>query len=167
MTSHGVSSLNSGSSPLARGLRLWAMMCRGLVRIIPARAGFTTFSGKTRACRPDHPRSRGVYLRRGGFPKPTQGSSPLARGLQALSVSASAKWIIPARAGFTGIAIFFILRKRDHPRSRGVYRTRPRRQCCLSGSSPLARGLPGCGDSRRADLRIIPARAGFTGRRRF
>ena len=50
----------------------------------------------------------------------------------------------------------------DHPRSRGVYRgTHPMRDQ-LSGSSPLARGLP----SHKAFLAIptwiIPARAGFT-----
>ncbi|VEI15507.1 Domain of uncharacterised function (DUF2825) [Actinomyces viscosus] len=53
--------------------------------------------------------------------------------------------IIPARAGFTPPA---------PPVGRG-----------RRGSSPLARGLPACRPSRREPLRIIPARAGFTGRR--
>ena len=51
----------------------------------------------------------------------------------------------------------------DHPRSRGVYLVRAETGAEFFGSSPLARGLlqhsPGLG----ATLRIIPARAGFTG----
>ena len=94
--------LSVGSSPLARGLRRIVLRCRGLLRIIPARAGFTvllTSDGKALA---DHPRSRGVY------PGPTNrfayfgGSSPLARGLQTFGGrEVAAPRIIPARAGFT------------------------------------------------------------------
>ena len=50
----------------------------------------------------------------------------------------------------------------DHPRSRGVYRSSPRRARSCSGSSPLARGLPHTGGMRTIAKRIIPARAGFT-----
>ena len=93
-----------------------------------------------------------------------QGSSPLARGLphrrRRLFLLAG---IIPARAGFTGCATTCVRRRRDHPRSRGVYagclpagRTR-------GGSSPLARGLQEWVAARRAGGGIIPARAGFTG----
>ena len=52
----------------------------------------------------------------------------------------------------------------DHPRSRGVYATTTWTAVIIPGSSPLARGLhghPGDGDG---GARIIPARAGFTGR---
>ena len=72
----------SGSSPLARGLRVplrdrvadhhgSSPLARGLHRpgggrsmslgIIPARAGFTSPRGRRRAAGRDHPRSRGVY----------------------------------------------------------------------------------------------------------
>ena len=70
--------------------------------------------------------------------------------------------IIPARAGFT------LRRKstdkpvRDHPRSRGVYRTSVSAVRSRWGSSPLARGLPGLHGDPRQGARIIPARAGFT-----
>ena len=70
--------------------------------------------------------------------------------------------IIPARAGFTRHPSSRRASHRDHPRSRGVYRSGGVSLLCCAGSSPLARGLP----LRLADLdppgRIIPARAGFT-----
>ena len=50
-----------GSSPLARGL-LFPLQFRGIfMRIIPARAGFTTVNSWLGQGRKDHPRSRGVY----------------------------------------------------------------------------------------------------------
>ena len=54
----------AGSSPLARGLRPPLTRSAMPRRIIPARAGFTSFmNGDVVMCR-DHPRSRGVYQRR-------------------------------------------------------------------------------------------------------
>ena len=53
--------LSSGSSPLARGLRSGADGQERPVRIIPARAGFTSYCRPGRPQQPDHPRSRGVY----------------------------------------------------------------------------------------------------------
>ena len=55
---------------------------------------------------------------------------------------------------------------RDHPRSRGVYRTALSISACPAGSSPLARGLPPRHSQSGAALWIIPARAGFTPRGR-
>ena len=52
--------------------------------------------------------------------------------------------------------------KRDHPRSRGVYKNGGSALDQLHGSSPLARGLPRCYVERSHLGRIIPARAGFT-----
>ena len=50
-----------GSSPLARGLP-GSFVWRGLLmRIIPARAGFTNNGGSNAGSLRDHPRSRGVY----------------------------------------------------------------------------------------------------------
>ena len=70
--------------------------------------------------------------------------------------------IIPARAGFTEFGLYFNVIGADHPRSRGVYLTTAPAIMLSVGSSPLARGLPGepCGPVH--ELRIIPARAGFT-----
>ena len=93
---------SSGSSPLARGLRVAHRVRGGRPRIIPARAGFTSTMRAIIAARSDHPRSRGVY---GGPPRPAataSGSSPLARGLRLVMPTPTAPvGIIPARAGFT------------------------------------------------------------------
>ena len=91
------------------------------------------------------------------------GSSPLARGLPHRAAARRLRArIIPARAGFTTPPCRRRWRRRDHPRSRGVYPSGPGSGPSRRGSSPLARGLPlmpahGVGASR-----IIPARAGFT-----
>ena len=161
------SATQPGSSPLARGL-LGQHCHHGRRRgIIPARAGFTWLSGRPTGPARDHPRSRGVYR----------------------SVDGGDTWeerIIPARAGFTKTPLSGMRRLADHPRSRGVYSTYGAPTGFPSGSSPLARGLPGDGlvvddldgiiparagftDSVGAPHgvpRIIPARAGFTGPRR-
>ena len=136
-------------------------------------------------CRPctDHPRSRGVYNRDGADESPEAGSSPLARGLRSgRRWLRSLSWIIPARAGFTAKQRARDAYKRDHPRSRGVYRRAPRPSRSLSdhprsrgvyasrcpkgrpstGSSPLARGLLDHVADGRGRVGIIPARAGFT-----
>ena len=95
---------------------------------------------------------------------PSRGSSPLARGLQAgLLAEPRSQGIIPARAGFTPVLRWRASRRRDHPRSRGVYPRVAWGGGRGRGSSPLARGLrvpDPRGDRAR---RIIPARAGFTG----
>ena len=72
------------------------------------------------------------------------------------------KKIIPARAGFTYIDKWGEIKARDHPRSRGVYKTVPACDSTLLRSSPLARGLRQCSPVGVALAEIIPARAGFT-----
>ena len=72
----------SGSSPLARGLRFLEALEFLIVRIIPARAGFTHSAVKCALW--------------------WSGSSPLARGLLPFSKANTYNYrIIPARAGFT------------------------------------------------------------------
>ena len=136
-------STRTGSSPLARGLRPASADRRYRPGIIPARAGFTHPAHGAGPHHRDHPRSRGVY-------------SPCARSMRRLS------WIIPARAGFTHARGPHHPLRRDHPRSRGVYWSVPTRAGVTIGSSPLARGLLSLLHENRFDLRIIPARAGFT-----
>ena len=70
--------------------------------------------------------------------------------------------IIPARAGFTAKRRPLSMAAADHPRSRGVYETPRLSATSLTGSSPLARGLPQLALDRHVHGRIIPARAGFT-----
>ena len=138
-----VSGIMSGSSPHTRGLRPHHPHRPAGPRIIPARAGFTRSRHFTPRPRPDHPRTRGVYITRWGERPAGDGSSPHTRGLLRGSGSLSGSWgIIPAHAGFTQCRLL--------PLTMGV------------GSSPHTRGLRGyvlhawwCGG-------IIPAHAGFT-----
>ena len=74
--------LSPGSSPLARGLLIWAEHYRNVLGIIPARAGFTETEHLLLLLRWDHPRSRGVYSSLATPSAPRTGSSPLARGLR-------------------------------------------------------------------------------------
>ena len=131
--------------------------------IIPARAGFTCRRRGSGPGRPDHPRSRGVYVRCQLPLLFLSGSSPLARGLPADSSRGNHRdRIIPARAGFTRKARASSQSATDHPRSRGVYAPVVILENKDAGSSPLARGLPpGIPDPPRC-AGIIPARAGFT-----
>ena len=153
-----------GSSPLARGLQPDPRLHQGRPRIIPARAGFTPPIARDSTSRPDHPRSRGVYLSPLTMISQVIGSSPLARGLQPCHPSESAlHGIIPARAGFTRDISWSNPLATDHPRSRGVYQCWQYCHLPDDGSSPLARGLPPSCTFLKAFTRIIPARAGFTG----
>ena len=153
----------AGSSPLARGLLLTAASWRCWSWIIPARAGFTVGAPLLFDLSMDHPRSRGVYGRGAPVWGRPSGSSPLARGLL---VWLPPGWlrlrIIPARAGFTSSHSGKARTSRDHPRSRGVYPGMTPHCAKYGGSSPLARGLPDETPVIVTELRIIPARAGFT-----
>ena len=154
-----------GSSPLARGLLAAVLVLAVGVGIIPARAGFTPWSPRTRGATRDHPRSRGVYRSRPRDSLSRSGSSPLARGLRFPSAGTNRNdWIIPARAGFTWTPASSPTTTPDHPRSRGVYAACSWTSPTPPGSSPLARGLPSASISMACARRIIPARAGFTRR---
>ena len=160
-------SCTSGSSPLARGLRPQQGRRRGPARIIPARAGFTTSCRTPSPPSRDHPRSRGVYTTVRTTGTRSRGSSPLARGLRERKHRhASVRRIIPARAGFTGLAVSHAGGLTDHPRSRGVYSSPASQARRRAGSSPLARGLPRHLRRFPTHSWIIPARAGFTPRPR-
>ena len=153
----------TGSSPLARGLRVAGAALVEGDGIIPARAGFTAPQGPPTRILRDHPRSRGVYNERVLRVVICSGSSPLARGLLCRTCARRfTRGIIPARAGFTFDLSMLLHANRDHPRSRGVYlHGGPGRQGRL-GSSPLARGLRQARRIHHQQGRIIPARAGFT-----
>ena len=174
----------SGSSPLARGLRVVSAIFLRMARIIPARAGFTRMTTSPSSVTWDHPRSRGVYPAVTGRGVGDRGSSPLARGLpQGCPRAREHPRIIPARAGFTRDEGPEYGSVGDHPRSRGVYvevdshlpegrgiiparagftRAARSRRSVQGGSSPLARGLRVGGDGGAGRKWIIPARAGFT-----
>ena len=152
-----------GSSPLARGLLGATREGQKVVRIIPARAGFTDVSPDLMIESADHPRSRGVYQQYVLLIHWNRGSSPLARGLRiACERLRIGIGIIPARAGFTPGSGRPLRHQGDHPRSRGVYRRATGLPPAPHGSSPLARGLRALGFHPDSWVRIIPARAGFT-----
>ena len=131
-----------GSSPLARGLPAHPATTPDAKRIIPARAGFTRRLLDRHLTGADHPRSRGVYATRTRRMDLPGGSSPLARGLRLHHLGlAHPRRIIPARAGFTARQASQAGRRRDHPRSRGVYIRVVVTSSSRWGSSPLARGL--------------------------
>ena len=132
--------------------------------IIPARAGFTYQWVEDNTLGSDHPRSRGVYYQIVITVLIGTGSSPLARGLRGdVEDEGLEDRIIPARAGFTLYRYKPRARAKDHPRSRGVYDSQSATGSHAQGSSPLARGLRRAGRGSPVLLRIIPARAGFTG----
>ena len=153
----------TGSSPLARGLRSKCGSTTDSTRIIPARAGFTRSVTSHEFSLRDHPRSRGVYVDDMLQRLLEPGSSPLARGLPGDHITG---WweagIIPARAGFTPGRGPPRARLGDHPRSRGVYTAMTSCGPTTSGSSPLARGLRCAEPDPLCRRGIIPARAGFT-----
>ena len=133
-----------GSSPLARGLHEVPPGRQRMGRIIPARAGFTITAALIEGVKQDHPRSRGVYLKALSLGPTLGGSSPLARGLRGPHPPVfEVRGIIPARAGFTRPGRAHRSSSGDHPRSRGVYQMRFPPPFVTTGSSPLARGLPG------------------------
>ena len=152
-----------GSSPLARGLPQTVPKLTDRSGIIPARAGFTLELANATRRGEDHPRSRGVYGGEAGGGGFVGGSSPLARGLLfSRRWIPRARWIIPARAGFTNEFKSKVITAQDHPRSRGVYDRNFNYLRVSRGSSPLARGLPMGGAEFTVLAGIIPARAGFT-----
>ena len=155
---------HSPDHPRSRGVYpVGLLLSDGPLWIIPARAGFTRGRWRCGPATRDHPRSRGVYGGLLGLGVGEGGSSPLARGLHRLHDELDAGLrIIPARAGFTGRAGQGSHGREDHPRSRGVYLGRAADGSGSTGSSPLARGLPGHPQAPHNRTRIIPARAGFT-----
>ena len=116
------SSTLSGSSPRVRGLPLAYESSKRLIRIIPARAGFTIHRSLRPGSAEDHPRACGVYSRAARSATTARGSSPRVRGLLfGAGAAPGTKWIIPARAGFTGNLRSYALARGDHPRACGVY----------------------------------------------
>ena len=157
---------HAGSSPRVRGLLAEQEVDTFNYRIIPARAGFTCVTTVRWWALRDHPRACGVYMPRILSNQYPPGSSPRVRGLLGLhEKDIERERIIPARAGFTQRGRPQDGTEPDHPRACGVYNFFPLILKSSNGSSPRVRGLRRPGLPRPRGLRIIPARAGFTGRR--
>ena len=129
----------------------------------PTRTGFTRSYPLLGAMFLDRPRSRGVYTKPLALPRSSSGSSPLARGLRPLPPARRLQLgIVPAPAGFTPQPSHPRSSAPDHPRSRGVYIADAGGSAVPVGSSPLVRGLRVALADVAGEVRIIPARAGFT-----
>ena len=152
-----------GSSPLVRGQL--ASITRKTVssRIIPARAGPTSFMSIWTVYSTDHPRSCGANLASTISLPRSSGSSPLVRGQRhPVRRGQTVQRIIPARAGPTWVITVAASILPDHPRSCGANCGFPPLPGSVSGSSPLVRGQQGLRWVFRGRYRIIPARAGPT-----
>ena len=131
-----------GSSPLSRGIRMPAEWWMAAAGIIPALAGNTCQSARNTALAWDHPRSRGEYVHAAKFVVMVGGSSPLSRGIPLIASTISVpSRIIPALAGNTTPMVMLLSKGRDHPRSRGEYRSALPEARIPPGSSPLSRGI--------------------------
>ncbi len=111
-----------GSSPLARGTPCHCSKVTSFLRLIPARAGNTSWQRKRSRRSPAHPRSRGEHDCRACAPSLLFGSSPLARGTRpAQPVPYLQERLIPARAGNTDSLFNCPGGFSAHPRSRGEH----------------------------------------------
>ena len=173
----------SGSSPLARGALLEAVLLKHHEGIIPACAGSTRGGWPRAGPWRDHPRLRGEHVTAAMSATDGAGSSPLARGaLRVGLLHHLAEGIIPACAGSTRSPAAWRRGRRDHPRLRGEHNAllswgkRVRGSSPLArgaqrtgagrashgGSSPLARGAPPTYSASSCPPGIIPACAGST-----
>ena len=110
-----------GSSPLVRGQR-WRHQYRSVhERIIPARAGPTSWLRWSRRVKPDHPRSCGANAHGLAPFVSRSGSSPLVRGQRSgMRLNRLTRRIIPARAGPTYSKRMTKTTATDYPRSCGA-----------------------------------------------
>ena len=162
---NSVSSRLFGSSPRVRGKPTVCVPPTRTVRIIPARAGQTQTAFQNMEKGSDHPRACGANPMLLSSMPYQSGSSPRVRGkLDPAHVYALDRRIIPARAGQTGDTASPRRSSTDHPRACGANLSKGSQITGHSGSSPRVRGkLPGIPGIALV-ARIIPARAGQTGR---
>ena len=134
-----------GSSPLTRGKPPLYSTVTARRRLIPAHAGKTSGSRKTRALSTAHPRSRGENAARRLRGRRPEGSSPLTRGKRGVDCELRRlAGLIPAHAGKTENDSLPRNRGRAHPRSRGENRSARASARFWAGSSPLTRGKRTC-----------------------
>ena len=131
--------------------------------IIPAYAGSTVSTSKTRRGAADHPRIRGEHASSVCAFRALVGSSPHTRGAQDPRHGDGVDFrIIPAYAGSTWRHHAMRGASSDHPRIRGEHPWTPFAPSPYAGSSPHTRGAPIFPDPSLGYRRIIPAYAGST-----
>ena len=134
-------------------------------RIIPARAGFTHTQPNDSLQYADHPRACGVYPTNLGVPDHGK-DHPRACGvyLTGLYCDVVSTGSSPRVRGLPGDKSSPTYVAEDHPRACGVYYRDPVYTPVACGSSPRVRGLLHDIGDKIEEIRIIPARAGFTAR---
>ena len=159
--------LTRGSSPLTRGKRSGLLFGPFLDRLIPAHAGKTVPVGVCHLYAGAHPRSRGENSVSLSIAYMSGGSSPLTRGKRdGVHCLSPSEGLIPAHAGKTYQILASIRINGAHPRSRGENKALDTDAHPTQGSSPLTRGKL-LSHKRKSDkVRLIPAHAGKTPRRR-
>ena len=155
-----------GSSPRVRGKPHRRRPRRQAGRLIPARAGKTSARSGTRATRRAHPRACGENKLHAEVANILLGSSPRVRGKRrGVGAPLWRAGLIPARAGKTVVRRRTASSERAHPRACGENLMNSSSSTRVKGSSPRVRGKPdGAGDPG-AEVGLIPACAGKTGRR--
>ncbi len=152
-----------GSSPHARGTRLFDRHAHVILRFIPACAGNTRHHQHYVVRAPVHPRMRGEHRMSHAKSISSRGSSPHARGTRRIaSAAADRPRFIPACAGNTVYAARIRSFLPVHPRMRGEHATTGGRIKETCGSSPHARGTPQFNAVHARHQRFIPACAGNT-----
>ena len=150
-----------GSSPRVRGAAVQVAARRGVVGIIPARAGSSERPASCSSAAGDHPRACGEQASPPAGRRRSPGSSPRVRGAGLPLLPAHRRLrIIPARAGSSAQHNRRDGSKADHPRACGEQDGTLTGGIPADGSSPRVRGA---GRELRPFLsahRIIPARAG-------
>ena len=152
-----------GSSPRVRGARTMVVSSSPPHGIIPACAGSTLQSSRTKCTRTDHPRVCGEhhYLLQDDITSP--GSSPRVRGApNSVLVHYPDVGIIPACAGSTSRRNRRCRVRGDHPRVCGEHAMCSDASVARVGSSPRVRGARSYVESRNSPVGIIPACAGST-----
>ena len=137
-----------GSSPHARGTRLFERDLTLHGRFIPACAGNTTPVPLMIDSLAVHPRMRGEHLITSPYRFLRNGSSPHARGTPALGGGIVFRFrFIPACAGNTPFQAQGDSSDTVHPRMRGEHSVKNSLHTIIAGSSPHARGTHQLGSS--------------------
>ena len=163
VSTEGMRSTASGSSPLTRGKPGVCSSRATSSGLIPAHAGKThTSQSSSRASRA-HPRSRGENWIYASEKSAGAGSSPLTRGKRTKpGIRGQSIGLIPAHAGKTERRRHGDYLPAAHPRSRGENSLPSVCAPGIGGSSPLTRGKPVVWDGVGRLERLIPAHAGKT-----
>ena len=179
--------LQPGSSPRTRGTRTITVTSKSKGRLIPADAGNTSRNMALSFLPPAHPRGRGEHMSRGSAEPPDSGSSPRTRGTRGGGRRGRARGgssprtrgthglshgrgdilrLIPADAGNTAQNHLFVTHTAAHPRGRGEHAYANLGSLLITGSSPRTRGTREGQRPGFIHVRLIPADAGNTERRR-